>query len=809
MIPQGAQKGIDPRERDRDVSQFIVCVYSCLPPDDVVEVRCLRKRGEKTETKQYWEPASCLIDVLDNLSALNRDGWNVYIGANPRPKAKATGDKCIDLARTLFVDFDGGCTVEEARRRLKSAGLPEPTLIVFSGHGVHCYWSLVEPLYDLSKWTAMQKRLIALLGSDKAIHNPERIMRLPGFLNVKAEPHVRCNVVDADPARVYELAHIEAVLPTPASSNGNGALHADEDELVRRARKYLTTIPNASAGERNTAAYRVGAVLVNDYKLPEVVAMPLFAEWNAGNNPPLDDAELTAVLKSGGKYASKPPGCKAEAKLTKTKKKKPVAVIEAPRRFPVDALPEVVRQFVVQAADAIGCDRSFIGLPMLGCLARAIGNNRVIRLKSTWCEPAIVWLAIVGKSGSHKSPAIKTTMATLQRKQAEAIEQHKAALEHYAEEVAQYERDYGQWKRSKTTDPPPWEPKAPVCQRFIVGDITIEALADRLDGQFDGVLLVRDELAGWVNGIAEYKGGKGSDTGHWLATWSGEPMTVDRKTGAKKMLHVPRAAVSIIGGIQPGILRQAIGREHMQDGLCARLLLAMPETKPVSWTDDVVGPSTYKAMDDLLERMLAMEPAADADGRPEPFPLSLTPAAKCVWIRYYDRHRHEQVDLSDDLAAAWSKLEAYSARFALIFQLCRDPASIAVDEQSVVDAITLSEWFGHEARRVYGMLVEDDEDREHRELVGFIRRRGGQVTPRDLMRGGPCFRTSEEAEAELNKLAANGDGAWHFDNETGGRSRNVFQLTDTTDTDANRVKTAKENPSVSVSEDNEVDEWTG
>ncbi len=28
---------------------------------------------------------------------------------------------------------------------------------------------------------------------------------------------------------------------------------------------------------------------------------------------------------------------------------------------------------------------------------------------------------------------------------------------------------------------------------------------------------------GWVDGLAECKGGRGSDTGHWLATWSAAP----------------------------------------------------------------------------------------------------------------------------------------------------------------------------------------------------------------------------------------------------------------------------------------------
>jgi hypothetical protein len=33
-------------------------------------------------------------------------------------------------------------------------------------------------------------------------------------------------------------------------------------------------------------------------------------------------------------------------------------------------------------------------------------------------------------------------------------------------------------------------------------------MATRQEDQFDGVLVSRDELAGWLNGIAEYKGAK-------------------------------------------------------------------------------------------------------------------------------------------------------------------------------------------------------------------------------------------------------------------------------------------------------------
>ena len=44
--------------------------------------------------------------------------------------------------------------------------------------------------------------------------------------------------------------------------------------------------------------------------------------------------------------------------------------------FPVDALPEAIRGYVMAAARAIGCDPAFVALPLLAALAAAIGNTR-------------------------------------------------------------------------------------------------------------------------------------------------------------------------------------------------------------------------------------------------------------------------------------------------------------------------------------------------------------------------------------------------------------------------------------------------
>ncbi len=450
--------------------------------------------------------------------------------------------------------------------------------------------------------------------------------------------------------------------------------------------------------------------------------------------------------------------------------------------FPDHVLPEPVGTFVREASAAIGCDASYIALPTLACLARAIGNTRVIKLKRTWTEPAIIWAAIVGKSGTHKSPAIQAATKILAQKQSEAIAEYAEANARYAQEQAQYDKDYAAWKREKkTTEPPPWEPKQPHCQRFIASDVTIEALAVLLHGQDDGVLVVRDELAGWVNGIGQYKaGGKGADAGHWLSCWSGTPMTFDRKTGNTPMIHVPRASVSIVGGVQPAILQRAMGVEHLQDGMCARLLMAMPKPKRVTWSEAIVNPEIEALMANVFDELLKLEPAATPEGEPEPFAVPLTPEAKSAWVEYYNRHRAEMESLDADLTSAYAKLEAYAARFGLIFQMVAAAAGAAsndvIDQTAIEAGIALSDWFANEAKRVYGMFAETDDERDRRELIEWIAKQGGVVTARDLARGPRKFR--KDAEPVLNDLMLRGVGHWMFrpPGPKGGRATRVFCL---------------------------------
>lgn len=60
---------------------------------------------------------------------------------------------------------------------------PAPTAVVFSGGGYHAYWRLAEPSDDLMRVEAINAAVAGPLGGDHC-HNIDRIMRLPGTLNI-------------------------------------------------------------------------------------------------------------------------------------------------------------------------------------------------------------------------------------------------------------------------------------------------------------------------------------------------------------------------------------------------------------------------------------------------------------------------------------------------------------------------------------------------------------------------------------------------------------------------------------------------
>jgi hypothetical protein len=105
-------------------------------------------------------------------------------------------------------------------------------------------------------------------------------------------------------------------------------------------------------------------------------------------------------------------------------------------------------------------------------------------------------------------------------------------------------------------------PAPPRLRRLIVNDATFEALHQTMSQNPWGVLLLRDEIVGWLAGLD--KAGHETERAFCLEAWNGKnPYTVDRI--GRGTIHVPACCMSLFGGIQPGRLRSYLA-DALQDG---------------------------------------------------------------------------------------------------------------------------------------------------------------------------------------------------------------------------------------------------
>ena len=323
-------------------------------------------------------------------------------------------------------------------------------------------------------------------------------------------------------------------------------------------------------------------------------------------------------------------------------------------------------------------------------------------------------------------------------------------------------------------------------RRVVCSDTTIEGLAEILADNPRGLLTERDELSGWFDSFTRYKGrGGGTDQPHWLQLHRAGPILYDRKTGERRHVHVRRAAVSLCGTVQPGILGRALCPEHVEAGLAARLLLAWPPRTRKRWTDLRIDPDTTREYELAVEALLALDFERDGDGNPEPRAIELATDTKPEWIAWYESLAERQHETTGALAAMLSKIEGYAARLALVHH-CVSAVNAGIDDAAPISAdslragIVLAEWFAAEAERVYGLFGPNaDRGTAAHNLVDLIRDKGGRITARELMHAGRRYRGRvEDAEAALQRLVDTGQGRWITlsPGESGGRPGRAFEL---------------------------------
>jgi putative DNA primase/helicase len=265
--------------------------------------------------------------------------------------------------------------------------------------------------------------------------------------------------------------------------------------------------------------------------------------------------------------------------------------------FELELLPSSLRPLVEDISDRMQTPTDLAAASAVVALAACVNRRATIQPKTLdtgWQVVCNLWGAIIAPPGFLKSPLLQAVTRPLidlealcreefQRELGDfELEQERMKLAHEA-----WQQEYRQALRAHKTLPtrPDTSVRPPTQRRLVLTDATFEKLHEILQSNPDGVLVLRDELTGWLAGLDRQ--GREGERAFFLQGWNGDTgFTVDRI--GRGSLYVPAVCVSMLGAIQPGRLKSyladALRDGPGNDGLIQRFQVLVWPDLPRSWT---------------------------------------------------------------------------------------------------------------------------------------------------------------------------------------------------------------------------------
>ena len=266
----------------------------------------MKRKGDKYSNTKWFNLQDA--DIWDKLEAAALDadenGWDCYFSTCPGTRADMTQhnrltQKHVTSIPALFIDFDTKADTskaddakipdnqESAAAALKA--LLQPSYMVNSGHGIHAYWKLDNPLSMgepaqklLRSFAAKIAEKTGFKDLDISASETARILRLPGTHNHKDTP-LQVSIME-DTGIIYSV-----------------------DSIMNWIKPKRITIPKGTIpeGKRNSTLFTVGRSLRGQGLNDESIRKTLTEVNSKQCIPPLDDTELNKTIAS---VCTKSPG---------------------------------------------------------------------------------------------------------------------------------------------------------------------------------------------------------------------------------------------------------------------------------------------------------------------------------------------------------------------------------------------------------------------------------------------------------------------------------------------------------------------
>lgn len=608
-MPEAAYKGPDSDlVPDSDMISAFCHWWFEHPNRGVLEIGWLNaERGGLTEFAQF-ERHDIQTLTATATQANMVPGQSVYIrAATVRAHAfpPYTTDEDFIQAPGIWSDIDKPEDVERAKT-VQTFVRPNASVITGTVPGlrVQSWFRTSEPIPSAELTRNLNVRLHSLYGGDEKVVNPSRLMRLPGtiawpwkdaehripeltrFILPDSSDHPRPSSYPLA-ALMSQLPDHEQQRPHAAQSPLSGAVG------LSKISSYLGIIRSGSNWHeamirliahwvgRGWSSIEIQAAAVS-FTLPGYTGEQTYRE--------------VAKAIEGARQKWGVPDQEATV-LTEPVKPFGDSIVDPwdtlkPPAFPSHILPSILAEYAEARGKVMGADPCALAWSALSACSAALDGRTRLKMKrhDNWVVPPNLWVALIGRSSSKKTPIISESWRTLEQVQ-------NRVLRVYAEEKSVWDRLS---KEEKSNTEAPRKPR-----RLVSHDATMEGVQDILAAQDRGLGILRDELAGFIGSLDKYSGngrGGAADRAFFLQSYNGGAHVVDRV--GRGTVAINNLLVTICGGIQPDRLAQF--GDLADDGMWQRFI-------PIIVAPGSLGTDDPSAGEDVAERFaLRLEGMIDA-----------------------------------------------------------------------------------------------------------------------------------------------------------------------------------------------------
>lgn len=394
----------------------------------------------------------------------------------------------------------------------------------------------------------------------------------------------------------------------------------------------------------------------------------------------------------------------------------------AKRPYPTEAFGPIAQGINAMAASC-QVDPEMVGTLVLGCVSAA--SQALVNVSDKRFDagcPVTINVFMVAASGERKSSVVSTVF----RPMYDAVTNFKDNRRH-----------------------------------MIYNDVTVDGMIMGLINGCPARVVVAPEASVVLGGYAMSKDHTNRFLGTASSLYSGEVLTRTRKD---EDLYAPDRRLSMTLLAQRGLAMEFLSHEMvMEQGMGNRFLYSAPSSLVgVRLYSDVELDQTSEYLDyceritKIMEQPWALHPQT---GGVKARTLRLSPEAKEAWVQVYNLLETESAPGGQyaDRVSYTSRFAEQIKRISALLTMLKDPTADEVDEESMLGAIDLGDYYFHVARALFTEMPANKDELDAFKVLEWMRQyqlsqQVPSVPMREIYRGPQAARSKERAQRLLELL---------------------------------------------------------